>query len=131
MWHLPAKEMFRKTFEKLHKAATQSIADALAAKLRHDHGTHLAALRRALAFEQEAAELASEHAVKSELNLSATVLAYQCGELELATRLAMAALDDAPGWVSQNIKVLLALINHAKKQTDLTSHAGASTLSRG
>jgi predicted hydrocarbon binding protein len=118
--------MFKKTFEKLHKAAAQSIDDAMAAKLRRDNGTHLSALRRALAFEQEAAELASERAIKSELNLSATVLAYQCGELDLAARLAAAALDNAPAWVSQNIKVLLALINHAKKQTDLSAHAGAS-----
>ena len=125
---LTTANMFRKSFDKLRKAAAQSIDEAMAAKMRRDEKAYLAALRKALALEREAADMAPDEGTRAELNLSSTVLAFNCAEFDLATELATAALVGAPEWVRRNVRVLRALIDSSRKAAALKvrSSTGAS-----
>lgn len=120
----PDSSMFARKFEKLHKAAAQHIAEAQAAQARLDKKSSQSALYKALALETEAANLAPEDdGLRSTLNLSATVIAYNCGELNLACELAAKAQHNAPAWVTQNLKVLGMLIRYATQKTPATASA--------
>ena len=119
--------MFASKFEKLHKAAAQHVADAQAAQARLDKKSAQNALYKALALETEAASLAPDgDGLRSTFNLSATVIAYNCGELDIASELAIKAEDNAPAWVKQNLRLLVVLINHAKKRVSTKQDARAA-----
>jgi hypothetical protein len=114
--------MFARKFEKLHKAAAQHVAEAQAAQARLDKKSSQSALYKALALETEAANLAPEEdGLRSTLNLSATVIAYNCGEMNLASELAAKAQHNAPSWVAQNLKVLGMLIRYSTQKPPATA----------
>lgn len=83
-----------------HHAAMEIVDKAMDAKRRGDQAQSLKFLREAFALEKEAAESIADdfsfEPSRSVLHRSAATLAFQCGELREAERLAAAALAGFP-----------------------------------